>query len=135
MSGRESMAGFIMPKFIGEMTIPQLEQYLQAQQEQFRKLHPHANRDKALTGNPYYKLDGKKIYCIDCLQRKGNMIDPCPICNRHTTWITESMLNNPAHPNWQEPRFRRHAIADQQQAALSDMADRRATFDDAEGLV
>lgn len=124
-----------IPHHIGRMTIDEFDAYMEARYARFRKAHPHADRNKALTGSPYYKLDGQKIFCIDCGQRLGNMIDPCPICDRQTVYVYESMLHNPADPRWMRPQYRKRFMESQEQIALNGLKDRQRSINDADDLV
>ena len=67
-----------------------------------------ANRNKAITGNPYYTqstLQGKdSIHCADCGQRLGGITYPCPLCNKHG-YVYGKMLNNPADERWNDPMY------------------------------
>lgn len=69
-----------------------------------------ANRDFALTGSKYYKMQTGKgmdsIHCNNCTQRLGNSIDSCPICgNSSVEPIYGQMLKNPNDRRWLEPTF------------------------------
>lgn|SRR6185503_5302345 len=128
-----TLAKFTLPDFIGKMTIDELDAFLERSQAEFRKKHPHADRNKAITGNPYYKLDGEKIYCLDCGQRLGMIILPCPICGANAAWVYESMLNNPADQRWRGSRYIRRAISSQQEAALYSLKDRQGSLELKEG--
>lgn len=64
-----------------------------------------ANRNKALTGNSYYKIDGDSIHCADCGQRLGGLSYGCPIDSKHSGYVYGKMLNNPADERWSSPTF------------------------------
>jgi len=68
-----------------------------------------ANRNKALTGNPYYtqrtELGKDSIHCSNCGQRLGGLSFNCPICNSHEAYVYGKMLNNPADKRWNDPLY------------------------------
>lgn len=63
-----------------------------------------ANRNKAITGNPYYKIDGDSIHCGDCGQRLGGLVYHCPF-GHQSRYVYGKMLNNPADPRWNAPLY------------------------------
>lgn len=66
------------------------------------------NRTKAITGNPYYKLDHDSIHCAVCGQRLGGLTYRCPIDSKHSDYVYGKMLNNPADPRWNQSPYNKN---------------------------
>lgn len=119
---------------IKHMTLEQVDEYLEKQKAEWHLIHPRARSDKAITGNPYYKLDREKIFCLDCGQRLGAMAFPCPICMHHTTYVYESMLKNPADPRWMEQPYQRKVMSSKWQIAQDQLKERMQTINNKDEL-
>ena len=99
----------------------EMKHYLEKERKELEKIKQvkenpklaKANRDYALTGSKYYKMQSGQgidsIHCPNCSQRLGNSISSCPVCgDQAIRAIYGKMLKDPSDKRWLDPRYQQN---------------------------